>query len=170
MYGLVGNARWVKSTRRMLCVILCTVDVTTTIITKIPAGNLCIPRDTFAEHWRHAEQLNQPGGPHTDYLVGVVRTCRWLADQPFWSGIDNRMMPPPAPITGRHRADSPEAIEAEYTAALRCTASHRREIARGVIATLDWCWNGTNQPPFQHQESGDLNQTSVCHAPSASVS
>jgi hypothetical protein len=48
------------------------------MIAKIPAGNLCIPREAFAEHWRHAEALNQPGGSHTDYLVGVIRTCRWL--------------------------------------------------------------------------------------------
>lgn len=140
----------------MRCATLTPVDVTPERIEKIPTGNLRIPRGEFANLWRRAEHLGaQPATTPTGnfHLGGILDTCRWLAGQPI-PGLNGRMAVPDSPY--RHwqvRAD-PETINAEYIAAATCigqTGHHpnRTNLAKGVEATLAWCWNGTDDIPLK---------------------
>lgn len=126
------------------------VDVTAAL-TKVPADNLRIPREAFGHLWAQVERWGSQPGPDNHYLVGVIWTCRWLSGQPVWSRIDKRMEVPKSPFTRCTHAAMPETIEAEYiTAATACRRpgqhTSRIELAHGVVATLDWTWNGGPRP------------------------
>jgi hypothetical protein len=123
------------------------MDVSAHAVSKVPQANLVVPRSAFGALWALAERLGGQPGAANEYLVGVVLTCRWLAAQPVWSDVSGRSEMPRAPVTGRPDAAMPETVETEYLAAASWRAP-QRERARGVVATLDWAWHGSGQPPL----------------------
>ncbi len=115
---------------------------------KVPGENLRVPRAEFGVLWSLAEHLgSQPPGPHNEYVLGVLRTCRWLANQPVWSRVAGRAQIPTAPLTRRPHAAMPETIDEEYLAAVTARP-FERERGRGVAATLEWTWHGSRRPPL----------------------
>jgi hypothetical protein len=58
------------------------VGVSAAAVAKVPGENLRVSRAEFGALWSLVEHLaSQPPGPNNEYLIGVLRTCRWLADQ-----------------------------------------------------------------------------------------
>jgi hypothetical protein len=123
------------------------MDVPADAVAKVPGENLRVSRAKFGALWSLAERLGSQPGPDDGYVVGVVRTCRWLADQPVWSPIIKRAEMPTSPLTRRHHAAMPETIDAEYLAAVSPRAAEPG-IARGVAVTLEWTWHGSGGPPL----------------------
>jgi hypothetical protein len=126
------------------------MDVSAAAVAKVPGENLRVPRAEFGALWTVADRLAGQPGPDDDFLVGVVLTCRWLAAQPVWSDLIGRAEMPAAPFTGRAHAAMPETVEAELVRAAAAAArpGPRAELARGVVATLNWAWRGTGDPPL----------------------
>ena len=123
------------------------MDVSAEAVANVPGENLRVPLAEFGALWAMAEHLGSQPGPDKDYVVGVVLTCRWLANQPVWSQAINRAEMPYAPITWRRHAAMPETIDEEYLAAVSRRWA-RPELVRGVVATLDWTWHGSRPPPI----------------------
>jgi hypothetical protein len=123
------------------------VKVSAETLAKVPGENLRVSRAEFGAVWSAAESMGVRPGPDDDYLVGIVLTCRWLANQPVWSRIAGHAEMPRAPVTWRHHAAMPETIEAEYLAAVSPRAPEP-ELARGVAVTLEWTWHGSRRPPL----------------------
>ena len=123
------------------------MDVSAEAVARVPGDNLRVSRADFGELWALAEKLAGRPGPDNDYLVGVLRTCRWLAGQPVWSRVIGRAEMPAAPLTRRRHAAMPETIDAEYVAAVTARP-FERERARGVAVTLEWTWHGSRRPPL----------------------
>lgn len=123
------------------------VEVSAKTRAKVPGENLRVARAEFGAVWSLAERLGGQPGPDNDYLVGVLWTCRWLADHPVWSRMLNRTEIPRSPLTRRQHAAVPETNEAEYLAAVR-PRGREPEFARGVAATLEWAWRGSGRPPL----------------------
>jgi hypothetical protein len=136
-------------------VTLLIMDVSAAVVAKVPGGNLRVSRADFGALWAAAEDWGGRPGPDNDYLIGVLRTCRWLGAQPVWSSVVGRAEMPTAPYTGRRHSAMPETIDAEYLAAAAGQVSRpnrpvsRPELARGVVAALDWTWHGSRRPPFE---------------------
>jgi hypothetical protein len=126
------------------------VEVAADAAAKVPRENLRVTRAEFGALWVLVEQLASQPAPDDDFPIGVLRTCRWLAAQPVWSDASARADMPAAPFTGRPYAAMPETVEAEFVASAaaagRCGG--RPELARGVVATLQWAWRGTGAPPL----------------------
>lgn len=104
-------------------------------------------RPEFDALWDYAESLGAGPTRGDQYLVGVVRTCRWLAARPVRDQIIRRSRILLSPITRRALAVMPETVEAEYVAALSAP-SRDRELARGVAATLAWACRGSARAPY----------------------
>jgi hypothetical protein len=124
------------------------VEVSAEAVAEVPGENLHVPRTEFGAVWALAEHLGDQPGDGGDYLLGVMLTCQWLADQPVPSILPRRVAEMPrSPITRRLQRPMPETIESELLAAW---ARHggRPELARGVAATLEWAWRGKGQPPL----------------------
>jgi hypothetical protein len=128
------------------------MEVSAETLAKVPGENLRVARAEFGAVWSAAERWGTQPGPDNDYLIGVLWTCRWLADQPVWSRVAGRAEMPVAPVTSRRHAAMPETIDAEYLAAVSPRAPEP-EFARGVVATLEWTWHGSGQPPLDVQHS-----------------
>lgn len=123
------------------------MEVSAETLAKVPGENLRVPRAEFGAVWSLAEHLGRQPGDGGAYLLGVIRTCRWLADQPFWSQIDRRAVMPTSPYTRRQRGAMPETIDEEYLASVR-PRGLEPELARGVAATFEWTWHGSRRPPL----------------------
>ena len=107
-----------------------------------------MPRADFGAVWDLAEQLGSQPRDGGDYLLGVILTCEWLADQPVPSLMPARVAEMPrSPLTRRLQRPMPETIESELLAAY-ARRGGRPELARGVAATLEWAWRGTGRPPL----------------------
>ena len=92
----------------------------------------------------HLEQL--PPRDLDSYLLGVIETVEWLQDEPV--SFDGRQTMPYPPISGEaYYSARHETIAEEYQAALAERIPARAEYRRGVIAVLDWAWNGNGRPP-----------------------
>jgi len=117
------------------------------LVARIPEENLRVSRAEFGAVWSMVERWAGQPGPDNDFLIGVLRTCRWLADQPVWSRVMSRAEMPLAPVTFREHAAMPETIDAEYLAAVSPRAAEP-EVARGVAVTLEWTWHGSARPPL----------------------
>jgi hypothetical protein len=126
------------------------VYVSAEAVARVPVRNLRISLAEFGALWATVERLTSRPGPHDDYLIGVLRTCRWLAGQPVRSAGLARAEMPSAPITRRSHIAMPETVEAEVVAAAAATGRcrGRPDLARGVVATLEWAWRGTRAPPL----------------------
>ena len=124
------------------------MEVSAETLAKVPGENLRVSRTEFGAVWAMVEEWGSQPGPDNDYLIGVLRTCRWLADQPVWSGFLGRAEMPPAPVTRREHAAMPETIDAEYLAAVSPRAPEP-DVAQGVAATLEWTWHGSRRPPLE---------------------
>ena len=140
------------------------MDVSAEVLAKVPPQNLHVSREEFGAVWAAAEaELSrlQPG-PEADYLVGVVRTCRWLARAAVPAlplpGQAKRMELATTPLDRRSVYALPETIEEEYYKALRIkeskpeTAWVRR--AQATAATLGWCWGGSTRRPIDLPPGG----------------
>jgi hypothetical protein len=130
------------------------VNVSADAIAKVPVENLRVSRAEFGALWAWAEHMGGRSGPDDDFLIGILRTCRWLAGQPVSSAVIGRAEMPPAPLTLRRYSAMPETIDAEYlTAVAACRPrvsrpGSRPDLARGVAVTLAWTWHGSRQPPL----------------------
>lgn len=123
------------------------MDVSAEAVAKVPSENLLVPRAEFGAVWALAEHLGGEPGDGGDYLLGVILTCEWLADQPVPSISPNRVAEMPrSPITRRLQRPMPETIESELLAAYGRRGA-RPELARAVVATLEWAWRGKRRPP-----------------------
>ncbi len=78
------------------------------LVARIPEENLRVSRAEFGAVWSMVERWAGQPGPDNDFLIGVLRTCRWLADQPVWSRVMSRAEMPLAPVTFREHAAMPE--------------------------------------------------------------
>jgi hypothetical protein len=123
------------------------VDVSAEAVVKVPGENLRVSRADFGALWGRAEELGRRPASGDEYLIGVLWTCRWLAGQPVWDRIVGRWEVPRSPLTRRRYSAMPETIDAEYLAAATA-ASFERDLARGVMATLEWTWHGSGRPPL----------------------
>jgi hypothetical protein len=125
------------------------VNVASDSVAPIRGDNLRVPRAEFSALWATVERLASRRGPD-DFLIGVLRTCRWLADQPVWSDVRGRAEMPLTPITRQGHAAMPETVEEEFVAAAAAAGqrSGRPELARGVVATLQWACRGTGASPL----------------------
>jgi hypothetical protein len=126
------------------------MEVPSQAVARVPGENLRVSRTEFGALWVMVERLTGRPGPDDDFLIGVLRTCRWLAGQPVRSAGLARAEMPSAPITRRSHIAMPETVEAELVAAAaaagRCRG--RPDLARGVVTTLEWAWRGTGAPPL----------------------
>ena len=124
------------------------VEVSAEAVAQVPGENLRVPRTEFGAVWALAEHLGGQPGDGGDYLLGVILTCEWLADQPVPSVLPDRVAEMPrSPITRRLQRPMPETIESELLAAY-ARPGGRPELARGVAATLEWAWRGMGRPPL----------------------
>jgi hypothetical protein len=122
------------------------VEVSAEVVAKVPGENLRVTRAEFGAVWALAEYLGSQPGPDDDNLIGVLRTCRWLADQPVPSILPHRVAEMPrSPLTRRLQRPMPETIESELLAAYARPGS-RPELAWGVAAALEWAWRGKGRP------------------------
>jgi len=125
------------------------MNVTAERVGKIPIGNLHVSRQEFAEVWAQAETAVKRSAPDVEYLVGVVYTCRWLADQVVPSSAGGFDVPR-SPVRRRQIRAMPETIEEEWLAAVRTQRNRvagQAAVARGALATLDWAWHSNGRPP-----------------------
>jgi hypothetical protein len=126
------------------------MEVTSDRVRRVPLENIRVSLADFGRVWALAEGVADQVEDY--YFLGVAMTCEWLADQAVPSRVEpGTMESPRCPASwGRHRA-MPETIDEEYLAALRACRSPmawEAEMARGVVAALDWAWNGhRDQPP-----------------------
>jgi hypothetical protein len=58
------------------------VEVSAEALAKVPGENLRVSRADFGALWALAQRLGSQPGPDDPYLIGVLRTCQWLAGQP----------------------------------------------------------------------------------------
>jgi hypothetical protein len=124
------------------------MEVSAEAVAKVPGENLRVARGEFGAVWAIAEHLAHNPGPDDDYLIGVLRTCRWLADQPVPSILSSRVAEiPRSPLTRRLQRPMPETIESELVTAYMRPGG-RLELARGVAVTLEWSWRGKGRPPL----------------------
>jgi hypothetical protein len=132
------------------------MDVTSERVAQIPAGNLHVSRQEFADVWARVEAVVRRPGPDNHYLVGVALTCEWLVGGP----VPSRFTPsgwamPPSPVRRLKITAHPEAIEDEYLAAARARHSRVPRVAgeaRGVLATLEWAWHSSGHSPLDGAE------------------
>jgi hypothetical protein len=108
---------------------------------RVPARNLGskLP-EVFGRVWADAERRNDAGGAPDYFLVGVVRTLRWLAGKTVQT-----------PVTRETSYVLPESCEHEYMAALAAMRSRRLhwsqvDAARGAVAVLGWMYHGQPEP------------------------
>jgi len=124
------------------------VEVSAEAVATVPGENLRVPLSEFGAVWSLAEHLGGQPGDGGNYLLGVILTCEWLADQPVPSLMPARVAEMPrSPLTRRLQRPMPETIESELLAAY-ARRDGRPELARGVAATLEWAWRGTGRPPL----------------------
>jgi hypothetical protein len=124
------------------------MEVSALAVAKVPGENLRVSRAEFGAVWAHAEDLSRQQGNGGEYLLGVILTCEWLADQPVPSILPDRAAEMPrSPLTRRLKRPMPETIESELLAAW-ARRGGRPELARGVAVTLEWAWRGKGQPPL----------------------
>jgi hypothetical protein len=131
------------------------MEVTAEHVAKVPAQNLHVSREEFGVVWARAEvEVKRHSGPDGQYLVGVVWTCRWLADQPVPRPEGGREVPR-SPVSWRQVRATPERIEDEYYLAVRRRRSHvprQAAEARGALATLAWAWHSGGRSPLDVAE------------------
>ena len=114
----------------------------------MPEESLRVSRAEFCALWALAEHLGGRSGDGGEYLLGVILTCQWLADQPVPSILPSRVAEMPrSPLTRRLERPMPETIESELLAA-HAQRGVRPELAQGVAATLEWAWRGKGRPPL----------------------
>ena len=95
------------------------MEVTESLLDRVPVGNLRVPRAEFSSLWIEAERLNGEamGRPSLDwYPAAVAVTCRWLAGAVVQDQTGRRALAP-APATRRRARAYEELIEAEFLAA-----------------------------------------------------
>jgi hypothetical protein len=131
------------------------MDVTPEHVARVPARNLHVSREKFGAVWARAErEVKRRRGPDGQYLVGVVWTCRWLADQAVPKS-DGGWEAPRSPVSWQELRAMPETIEDEYFEAVRDrrdpVESHAA-IARGALATLEWAWHSSGRSPLDVAE------------------
>lgn len=132
------------------------MEVTESLLDRVPVGNLRVPRAEFGALWVEAERLNaeQTGRPDPDwYPAAVAVTCRWLAGAVVQDGAGRRTLAP-SPATRRPARAYEELIEAEYLAAEQLDVrrpdliEHQPGWCEGIRATLRWAWRHDGPRPL----------------------
>lgn len=128
--------------------------VTARDLSAIPASNLRVGREGFAEFWVAADAQALATHGQTDWAAGgAAITCRWLAGAMV--EFNGRRRLPLSPITHRSRPAFEELIEAEYLAAVAMEAQppeqrlygDRPGYVEAVAATLRWAWRRNRPVP-----------------------
>lgn len=132
------------------------MEVTARDVEEMPRHCIHVSRDEFAEVWRTAEaQLSVDGWPPPDwFVIGVVRTCRWLAGLSFVAPASRR---------------SPESVIPEQVGAEALEASRPNPPARfgdgdgpgcmvGVSATFAWAWDRTGPSPIEEAQRRHISR------------
>jgi hypothetical protein len=133
------------------------MEVSTGDIAGLPAENLRVSRSVFAAVWTAAERQHDECVRRgvTDWRgAGVVVACRWLAAATI-RPANGPWHPARSPVTGHTHRATPELIEEECRAAE--LLAMRRPVpdwletrpgwVEGVVATLNWTWRGSGEPP-----------------------
>jgi hypothetical protein len=123
------------------------MDVTYDLLARASAEDLRVPLAEFGMVWRLAEYESMRIGVVREFPCGVAETCRWLAAQPMWSVIWDREEMPRAPMSQRIVPVTAETVDAELRWA-HGAHGHRALYAQGVVAALEWAWQGTGRPPL----------------------
>jgi hypothetical protein len=124
---------------------------------RIPAENVDVPVWKFGRGWFAAEELNDERarrGVHDWYTVGVVATCRWLANATVRSET-GPWYRATGPVTHWQGIVHPEQVQDEAIAAqvvdmhrpLPEWLIERPGWLEGVLATFDWAWWRTRSTP-----------------------
>jgi hypothetical protein len=129
------------------------VEVSAAAVETVPGDNLRVPRSEFGAIWALAEHLGGQPGDGGEYLLSVILTCEWLADQPVPAVLPGRVAEMPrSPLTRRLQRPMAETIESELLSAWAGRGG-RAELARGVAATLEWAWRGSGRPPLDMSQA-----------------
>ena len=132
------------------------MEVTESLLQRVPVGNLRVPRPEFAAVWVAGERLCREQGARGGsdwYAAGVVTTCRWLATA-IVETQTGRRIPAFAPATSTDARAYEELIEAEFQAAELLDvrqpglAQRRPGWCEGIRATLHWAWRHDGPPPL----------------------
>ena len=95
------------------------MEVTESLLDRVPVGNLRVPRAEFGALWVAAERLNaeQTGRPDPDWYPAALPlpASGWLA--PWFRTRRAVVTLAPSPVTRRRARAYEELIEAEYLAA-----------------------------------------------------
>ena len=94
------------------------MEVTASLLDRVPVGNLRVPRTEFGALWVAAERINaeQTERPDPDwYPAAVAVTCRWLAGAVVQDRTGRRTLAP-SPATRRPARAYEELIEADSSA------------------------------------------------------
>jgi hypothetical protein len=122
----------------------------TLLPTQVPRGNIRVPEADFEDlyielmAWHDDTRL-----PFDPYILGVEQTLAWLADRAV--AEDGKRVVPKPPLSEQYRTARPEIIIEEYLFAVEMYARPgpgHNEHVRGVIAALDWAYNGTGMRPL----------------------
>jgi hypothetical protein len=124
------------------------VDVTDELVARASGENLQVPLVEFGAVWRLAEYESMRIGVAREFPFGVAETCRWFAALPMWSTIWGCEEMPPGPMSRRIVSVTPDTVNAELRLARRAFGGDRGRYARGVLAALEWAWQGTGRPPL----------------------
>jgi hypothetical protein len=124
------------------------MDVSAEVVAKVPGKNLRVSRAGFGAVWKLAEYESMRIGVVREYPFGVAETCRWLAALPMWSMTWGREELPPGPMSRRIVAVTSETVDAELRWARWALGGDRGRYARGVVAALEWAWQGAGRPPL----------------------
>ena len=123
------------------------MDVTDELLARVSDENVRVRHAEFAVVWRLAEYESMRIGVAREFPFGVAEACRWLAAQPAWSTTWGREEMPLAPMSQQIVPVTADTVDAELRWARRARG-HRARYAQGVVAALEWAWQGTGRPPL----------------------
>lgn len=133
------------------------VDITVADVDHIPPDSIHVPREEFVAFWSAAERLNDGEAQREDsnwYTAGVIVTCRWLAGATVRVAEGGSRIAR-SPVTKSTRRAYAELVQAEALAAqvldmqrpVPQWLSRRPGWMAGILATFDWAWWRTGEPP-----------------------
>ncbi len=127
----------------------------------VPGANIRVPEAAFEDLYAELMAwLTDTRYEPDAYIYGVERALAWLADRAVVE--DGRAVVPKPPLSDEYRSAHPETITEEYLWAIEQYArggNMTNEYVRGVIAALDWAWNGNDVRPLLTGWLADLQRS-----------
>jgi hypothetical protein len=114
--------------------------------TRVPPGNIRVPEAEFEELYAELMAWHDDTAlPFDNYVLGVEQALAWVADRNVVE--DGRSIVPNPPLSESGTAARPETVAYEYLYALEeARARPADRHVTGVVAALDWAWNGGPRP------------------------